>query len=71
MVWLLALPLLVISEVVYLIRHPRTFNGLAAVVGLGICGIGGLFLYRGEPVWLVLVIWTVGVCAYYVIKLHP
>ena len=68
--WLLAIPLLIIAEVVYLIRHPRTFSGLALFVFLVICGIGALFLYRGGPVWWVWVTWVVAVFSYYGIKLH-
>ena len=70
MVWVLAFVFLVIGEIVYLIRHPRTFSGLALFVFLVICGIGGLFLYRGGPSWWVGVTLAVAVFSYYRIKLH-
>jgi len=69
-VWLLGIPVLIIVEVVSLIRHPRTFSGLALVVFLVICSIGGLFLYRGAPLWWIYVTWVVGGFFYYFIKLY-
>ena len=68
--WLLSFPVIVVVEVVYLIRHPRTFSGLAAFVGLAIGAISYFFMYKGESFLLVFITQAIGVCSYYGIKLH-
>ena len=67
--WLLALPGWIIIEVVYLVRHPRTFSWPAAVVGLPLAGFSYLFLFRGESLNLVYVTQVAAVLVYYLIKL--
>ena len=68
--WLLSVPVLFVAEVIYLIRHPRTFSGLAALIGLFIVGVSYLFAYRGDPPAVVYITQVVGVFTYYGIKLH-
>lgn len=68
--WLLAFPFWLVVEVIYLIRHPRAFSGLAAFVGLAIGGIGYLFLFKGDLPWLGFIMHAIAIWAYYFIKLH-
>lgn len=67
--WLLALPVLIVREVIYLIRHPRTLSWPAVLVGLLLAGISYLFLLRGESPHLVYVTQAAAVAVYYFIKL--
>jgi len=66
----LAFPCFVVVEVIYLIRHPGTFSGLAVFVGLAIGAISYLFLYKGESFLLVFITQAIAIFAYYGIKLH-
>jgi hypothetical protein len=45
--FLIALPIAIITEIIYLIRHPWTFNWIATIVWTIITGIG-LLLFRSE-----------------------
>jgi hypothetical protein len=45
--FIIALPIAIITEIIYLIRHPWTFNWTATIVWATITGIGFL-LFRSE-----------------------
>ena len=68
--FLLVLPGFILLEGIYLIRHPRTFNGLAAFVWAVISGLGFLVGLKEQS----LEAWSIGqlvaVAVYYGIKLH-
>ena len=68
--FLLILPGFILVEGIYLIRHPRTFNGLAAFVWAVISGLGFLVGLKEQS----LEAWSIGqliaVMVYYGVKLH-
>lgn len=68
--FLLVLPWFIIVEGIYLLRHPRTFNGVAVCVWAGVSGIGFLVGLKEQN----LVVWCIGqlvaVMVYYLIKFH-
>jgi hypothetical protein len=66
--FLLVLPLFVITEGIYLLRHPRTFNGVAVCVWAGVSGIGFLVGLKEQslPAWAIGQI--IAVVVYYWIK---
>ena len=68
MFYFLIVPWFVVSEGIYLLRHPRTFNGLAAFVFLVVVGIGFIFARNERTLGLVAVIHVVAIGLYYTIK---
>jgi hypothetical protein len=69
LVWLLGLPFITIYEVVYLVRHPRTFSWPAALVGLLLAGFSYLVLFTGGSPYVVYITQSAAVLLYYFIKL--
>lgn len=69
LVWLLALPVIAIYEVIYLVRYPRTFSWPAALVGILLAGLSYLFLFRGESPYLVYFTQVAAILVYYFVKL--
>lgn len=68
--YLLIIPWFVITEGIYLLRHPRTFNGLAALLWLVITGTSVFFIGKGWKLGLVPVIHVIGIAVYYFVKLR-
>ena len=68
--FLFVLPCFIIVEGIYLLRHPRTFSGLAVCVWAVISGIGFFLGLKDES----LAEWAIGqvvaLIVYYMIKLH-
>ena len=69
-VLLLVVPAFVVYEGIYLLRHPRTFNGLAVFVFLVVVGIGFIVARNERTLGLAGLIHVVAIGLYYVIKLH-
>ena len=70
MFYLLALPLFVVTEGIYLVRHPRTFSGLAALVWFLITGISFLFIGNTRTLPWVPVMHVVAIGVYYFVKVR-
>jgi hypothetical protein len=70
MFYLLILPAFVLSEGIYLVKHPKTFNGLAALIWLVITGTSFFFIGKGWKFGLVPVIHVIGIAVYYFVKLR-
>ena len=70
MFYLLAVPVFIMAEGIYLVKHPRTFSGLAAFLWAVISGIGFFLGVKDES----LAEWAIGqvvaLIVYYMIKLH-
>jgi len=68
--FLLVLPGFILAEGINLIRHPSTFNGLAAFIWAVISGLGFLVGLKEQS----LAAWSIGqiiaVVVYYGVKLH-
>ena len=69
MFYLLILPAFILSEGIYLVRHPKTFRGLAASVWLVITGISFLFIGNNRTLPWVPVMHVVAIGAYYLVKM--
>ena len=70
MLYFLIVPWFVIMEGIYLLRHPRTFNGLAAFLWVVISGASGFVIYDGRNLGLVPVFHVVAIGVYYFVKLR-
>jgi hypothetical protein len=70
MFYLLILPAFVLREGIYLVRHPKTFSGLAALLWLVITGTSVFFIGKGWKLGLVPVIHVIGIAVYYFVKLR-
>jgi len=68
MLYLLIVPAFLLSEGLYLVRHPKTFRWSAALVWLLITGFGTLFALDKSTLPLVPVAQGVGVLAYWFVK---
>jgi len=69
-VWLLALPFWVVVEVIYLIKHPRTYRRSAMLVGVSFAVLSYVLLVRGFPGELVYLSQGAAIVGYYVLKLR-
>ena len=70
MLYLLIVPCFVVSEGIYLLRHQRTFNGLAAFLWAVITGTSVFFIGKDWKLGLVPVIHVVAIAVYYLVKLR-
>jgi len=70
MFYLLILPAFMVTEGIYLVKHPRTFSGLAAFVWAVISGVSFIFVSSERTLPLVPVTHVVGIAVYYFVKLH-
>lgn len=70
MVYLLIVPVFLLTEGIYLVRHPRTFNRRAAFFWVAITGMSLFFIRNDWRLGLVPVIQVVGIMVYYFVKLR-
>lgn len=70
MFYFLIVPWFVIVEGIYLLRHPRTFNGVAAFLWAAITGSSVFFIGKDWKLGLVPVIHVVAIVVYYGVKLR-
>ena len=69
MFYLLVLPAFILTEGIYLVKHPKTFRGLAALVWFVITGISFLFIGNTRTLPWVPVMHAVAIGAYYLVKM--
>ena len=69
MFYLVLAPCFVLTEGMYLLRHPRTFNGLAAFLWAVITGASGFLISEGSNLHFVPVVQVFAIVVYYVVKL--
>jgi len=68
--WIIALPILLFREIVYLIRHPWTFNWTATLVWSIITAIGLLLFRIEKTIGLAPFVWGVAIMVYYYLKIN-
>jgi hypothetical protein len=68
MLYFLIVPLFVIKEGIYLLKHPRTFSGLAALLWAVITGASGFLIYDWKHLEFVPIFHVVAIGVYYVVK---
>ena len=70
MFYLLAVPVFVVTEGIYLVRHPRTFSGLASFLWAVMTGISFLFIGNTWTLPWVPVMHIVAIGVYYFVKVR-
>ena len=69
MFYLLILPAFMVTEGIYLVKHPRKFSGLATFLWAVISGISFLFISSDRTLPWVPVVQTVAIGVYYLVKI--
>jgi len=70
MFYFLIIPAFVLTEGIYLARHPRTFSGLAAFLWAVIIGLSLFFISNVRTLPWVPVIHVFGIVVYYFVKVR-
>lgn len=70
MVYFLIIPFFLLTEGIYLVRHPRTFNGRAVFFWVAITGMSAFFIKSDWRLGLVPVFHVVAIMVYYFVKMR-
>lgn len=70
MIYFIIIPVFILTEGPYLIRHPKTFNTLASILWVFITGISFLFIPNIRTLPIIPIIHAVAIAIYYLVKLH-